>query len=145
MPDLYRCGLPVFLSLAGMHFSESGVRPLYHVTWIHQRSSGMGLPATVPPSFGNLRRAQSQPTKGPLALDSGSAHDSSTGSLQNFCLFLSFAATRAPRSVPGCFAILTVRGAVHQNEAGCMNWREEVVLVTGGTGSFGQKFVEVML
>jgi UDP-N-acetylglucosamine 4,6-dehydratase/5-epimerase len=26
-----------------------------------------------------------------------------------------------------------------------MNWREEVVLVTGGTGSFGQKFVEVML
>ncbi len=26
-----------------------------------------------------------------------------------------------------------------------MNWSEQVVLVTGGTGSFGQKFVEVML
>jgi UDP-N-acetylglucosamine 4,6-dehydratase len=26
-----------------------------------------------------------------------------------------------------------------------MNWREQVVLVTGGTGSFGRKFVEVML
>ncbi len=26
-----------------------------------------------------------------------------------------------------------------------MNWREQVVLVTGGTGSFGKKFIEVML
>src|SRR5437773_12353246 len=26
-----------------------------------------------------------------------------------------------------------------------MNWSEQVVLVTGGTGSFGRKFVEVML
>ncbi|MFM8322213.1 MAG: polysaccharide biosynthesis protein, partial [Chloroflexota bacterium] len=26
-----------------------------------------------------------------------------------------------------------------------MNWNEKVVLVTGGTGSFGKKFVEVML
>jgi UDP-N-acetylglucosamine 4,6-dehydratase len=26
-----------------------------------------------------------------------------------------------------------------------MNWREQVVLVTGGTGSFGKKFVELML
>lgn len=26
-----------------------------------------------------------------------------------------------------------------------MNWSEEVVLVTGGTGSFGKKFVEIML
>ena len=26
-----------------------------------------------------------------------------------------------------------------------MNWSEEVVLVTGGTGSFGRKFVELML
>jgi UDP-N-acetylglucosamine 4,6-dehydratase/5-epimerase len=26
-----------------------------------------------------------------------------------------------------------------------MNWRDQVVLVTGGTGSFGKKFVEVML
>jgi UDP-N-acetylglucosamine 4,6-dehydratase len=26
-----------------------------------------------------------------------------------------------------------------------MNWQEEVVLVTGGTGSFGKKFLEVML
>ena len=26
-----------------------------------------------------------------------------------------------------------------------MNWREQVVLVTGGTGSFGKKFVEIML
>ena len=26
-----------------------------------------------------------------------------------------------------------------------MNWQEQVVLVTGGTGSFGKKFVEVML
>jgi len=25
------------------------------------------------------------------------------------------------------------------------NWSEEVVLVTGGTGSFGRKFVEIML
>jgi len=26
-----------------------------------------------------------------------------------------------------------------------MNWSEQVVLVTGGTGSFGKEFVEVML
>ena len=26
-----------------------------------------------------------------------------------------------------------------------MNWRDQVVLVTGGTGSFGRKFVEIML
>src|SRR3990172_13118786 len=26
-----------------------------------------------------------------------------------------------------------------------MNWREKVILVTGGTGSFGRKFVEIML
>src|SRR5437016_13650330 len=26
-----------------------------------------------------------------------------------------------------------------------MNWSEHVVLVTGGTGSFGRKFVEIML
>src|SRR5881275_462772 len=26
-----------------------------------------------------------------------------------------------------------------------MNWQEQVVLVTGGTGSFGKKFVELML
>ena len=26
-----------------------------------------------------------------------------------------------------------------------MNWSEQVVLVTGGTGSFGRKFVELML
>src|SRR5919109_4181999 len=26
-----------------------------------------------------------------------------------------------------------------------MNWSEQVVLVTGGTGSFGKKFVEIML
>ncbi|HIE43403.1 MAG TPA: UDP-N-acetylglucosamine 4,6-dehydratase (inverting) [Candidatus Omnitrophica bacterium] len=26
-----------------------------------------------------------------------------------------------------------------------MNWKDKVVLVTGGTGSFGQKFVEIML
>ena len=26
-----------------------------------------------------------------------------------------------------------------------MNWSEEAVLVTGGTGSFGKKFVEIML
>jgi UDP-N-acetylglucosamine 4,6-dehydratase len=30
-------------------------------------------------------------------------------------------------------------------EAQGMNWSEEAVLVTGGTGSFGKKFVEVML
>ena len=26
-----------------------------------------------------------------------------------------------------------------------MNWTEQVILVTGGTGSFGRKFVEMML
>src|SRR5438270_4315413 len=26
-----------------------------------------------------------------------------------------------------------------------MNWTEQVVLVTGGTGSFGRKFIEIML
>jgi len=26
-----------------------------------------------------------------------------------------------------------------------MNWAEQSVLVTGGTGSFGKKFVEIML
>lgn len=26
-----------------------------------------------------------------------------------------------------------------------MDWNDKVVLVTGGTGSFGRKFVEVML
>jgi UDP-N-acetylglucosamine 4,6-dehydratase len=30
-------------------------------------------------------------------------------------------------------------------EAGLMNWAEQEVLVTGGTGSFGKKFVEIML
>jgi UDP-N-acetylglucosamine 4,6-dehydratase len=30
-------------------------------------------------------------------------------------------------------------------EAGSMNWSEQEVLVTGGTGSFGKKFVEIML
>src|ERR1700746_3337505 len=30
-------------------------------------------------------------------------------------------------------------------EAIGMNWSEQVVLVTGGTGSFGRKFVEIML
>ena len=30
-------------------------------------------------------------------------------------------------------------------EAVAMNWSEQVVLVTGGTGSFGKKFVELML
>src|ERR1700688_4500220 len=30
-------------------------------------------------------------------------------------------------------------------EAGLMNWSEQVVLVTGGTGSFGKKFVDIML
>jgi UDP-N-acetylglucosamine 4,6-dehydratase len=30
-------------------------------------------------------------------------------------------------------------------EAGAMNWAEQEVLVTGGTGSFGKKFVEIML
>jgi UDP-N-acetylglucosamine 4,6-dehydratase len=31
------------------------------------------------------------------------------------------------------------------SEAGLMNWSEQVVLVTGGTGSFGKKFVDIML
>src|ERR1700683_3567875 len=31
------------------------------------------------------------------------------------------------------------------NEAELMDWSEQVVLVTGGTGSFGKKFVEIML
>ena len=26
-----------------------------------------------------------------------------------------------------------------------MNWSEEVILITGGTGSFGKKFVEIIL
>ena len=26
-----------------------------------------------------------------------------------------------------------------------MNWKNQVVLITGGTGSFGKKFVEIML
>src|SRR5947209_2414417 len=30
-------------------------------------------------------------------------------------------------------------------EANGMNWSEQVILVTGGTGSFGKKFVEIML
>src|SRR5277367_4691553 len=30
-------------------------------------------------------------------------------------------------------------------EADGMNWSEQVVLVTGGTGSFGKKFIEIML
>jgi UDP-N-acetylglucosamine 4,6-dehydratase/5-epimerase len=30
-------------------------------------------------------------------------------------------------------------------EAGLMNWSEQEVLITGGTGSFGKKFVEIML
>lgn len=30
-------------------------------------------------------------------------------------------------------------------EAGFMDWSEQVVLVTGGTGSFGKRFVEIML
>jgi UDP-N-acetylglucosamine 4,6-dehydratase len=30
-------------------------------------------------------------------------------------------------------------------EAGLMDWSEQIVLVTGGTGSFGKRFVEIML
>ena len=26
-----------------------------------------------------------------------------------------------------------------------MNWNDQVILVTGGTGSFGKKFIEIML
>lgn len=26
-----------------------------------------------------------------------------------------------------------------------MNWQDKIVLITGGTGSFGRKFVDVML
>ncbi len=26
-----------------------------------------------------------------------------------------------------------------------MDWKEKVVLVTGGTGSFGKKFIQIML
>ena len=26
-----------------------------------------------------------------------------------------------------------------------MNWKDQVILVTGGTGSFGKKFIEIML
>ena len=26
-----------------------------------------------------------------------------------------------------------------------MNWKDKVILVTGGTGSFGKKFIEIML
>ena len=33
----------------------------------------------------------------------------------------------------------------NSSEAMRMNWSEQVVLVTGGTGSFGKKFVEIML
>src|ERR1700756_3330566 len=41
-------------------------------------------------------------------------------------------------------------GAHHMGKMGSehmkkMNWAEQVVLVTGGTGSFGKKFVEIML
>lgn len=31
------------------------------------------------------------------------------------------------------------------HEAGLLNWAEQEVLITGGTGSFGKKFVEIML
>ena len=31
------------------------------------------------------------------------------------------------------------------SEADGMNWSEQAVLVTGGTGSFGKKFIEIML
>lgn len=31
------------------------------------------------------------------------------------------------------------------HEASGMNWSEQVILVTGGTGSFGKKFIEIML
>src|SRR5215475_7057102 len=36
-------------------------------------------------------------------------------------------------------------GQVAVKQGVSMNWSEQVVLVTGGTGSFGKKFVEVML
>src|ERR1700731_1386830 len=32
-----------------------------------------------------------------------------------------------------------------RDKAGSMNWAEKEVLITGGTGSFGKKFVEIML
>ena len=31
------------------------------------------------------------------------------------------------------------------HEASGMNWSQQVILVTGGTGSFGKKFIEIML
>jgi UDP-N-acetylglucosamine 4,6-dehydratase/5-epimerase len=37
------------------------------------------------------------------------------------------------------------RDGLHASAEVKMNWSEQVVLVTGGTGSFGRKFVEIML
>src|SRR6266481_8381700 len=51
--------------------------------------------------------------------------------------------TRARVSAPHAGWHRLGRGS--QNVMMKMNWAEQVVLVTGGTGSFGKKFVEIML
>jgi UDP-N-acetylglucosamine 4,6-dehydratase len=38
-----------------------------------------------------------------------------------------------------------IENSNQMTDAGAMNWSEQEVLVTGGTGSFGKKFVEIML
>ena len=51
-----------------------------------------------------------------------------------------------PESEPQfAFSIITQERDGNSREADGMNWSEQVVLVTGGTGSFGKKFVEIML
>ena len=44
-------------------------------------------------------------------------------------------------------ALLTTLPSVTdtKQERSLMNWQEQTILVTGGTGSFGKKFVEIML
>jgi NADP-dependent 3-hydroxy acid dehydrogenase YdfG len=73
------------------------------------------------------------------------ARDSSTG--KEKLLILNF--PRAPiwvsKSSHGMLIISAI--ILRHLKRGCqgMNWQEQVVLVTGGTGSFGKKFLEVML
>src|SRR5580692_10294658 len=51
-----------------------------------------------------------------------------------------------PESEPHfAFLFITQEHNANSYEADGMNWSEQVVLVTGGTGSFGKKFVETML
>src|SRR5262249_9142982 len=53
--------------------------------------------------------------------------------------------TGVPAGRFGNYCRYTCAGNFPLQRSAAMNWSEQIVLVTGGTGSFGRKFIELML